>query len=402
MALPPERYISFFSGIGALDVAVERVFPQAQPLCYVENDAANILRLAARMEEGSLTAAPVWSDARSFPVELFRGRADLAIGGSPARTCLSRVSGPASEGSGAACSSPSSAPFAVWESATSSWRTWQLSLWDASSTPFLGRWPKSGSLRSGGVYERPTLVRLMAEIVGGASRGMSNNWPTPQAADGERQSEQQMRGNPTLLGTARIWPTPSASVPNDGESPETWRVRQTELKAKHINGAGVPLAIAAQEAMSFWMTPNVPNGGRVMSADDVAAKGSTDRGKRQVDLASQARHWSTPLGTEPRQGYKGGSTFQQSLSTEAVDALSGLLVPTTEPGGKPFSPGGRTLHPQLSALFVEWLRGLPLGWSCVCVTGVTVSVDLETLSSRNALPRRSRSSGIAPLESGRD
>lgn len=83
MAVPPASYISTFSGIGALDLAVERVFPSARPLVYVENDAANALRLAARMEEGALAAAPVWSDIRTLPVALFRGRADLVIGGFP-------------------------------------------------------------------------------------------------------------------------------------------------------------------------------------------------------------------------------------------------------------------------------------------------------------------------------
>lgn len=268
------------------------------------------------------------------------------------------------------------------------------------------------------------------EELKGASKGY---WPTPQAADGERQSDQQMRGNPTLLGAARLWPTPSASVSNDGESPETWRVRQAELKAKGINGngAGVPLAIAAQEALSMWATPNIPNGGRAMSAEDVAAKGNTDRGKRQVDLGSQAAHWatpsardwrsgdasdetmernarplneqathwSTPLGSEARQGYKGGSEYQQSLSTEAVDFLSGPLAQPIAGHGKPFSLGGRTLRPQLSALFVEWLMGLPLGWSCVCATGEIVSGGSATQLSRSARKRRSGCSGSVPSES---
>ena len=48
----------------------------------------------------------------------------------------------------------------------------------------------------------------------------------------------------------------------------------------------------------MWPTPNVPNGGRKSPDADIEAKGSTDRGKRQIDLASVARYmtprlWST-------------------------------------------------------------------------------------------------------------
>jgi hypothetical protein len=35
-------------------------------------------------------------------------------------------------------------------------------------------------------------------------------WPTPAAADAERASKTYMRGNPTLLGAALSFPSPSA------------------------------------------------------------------------------------------------------------------------------------------------------------------------------------------------
>lgn len=46
---------------------------------------------------------------------------------------------------------------------------------------------------------------------------------------------------------------------------------------------------------SGWMTPMVPNGGRSVSAEVVAAKGQTESGKRTVGLESQVRHaFATP------------------------------------------------------------------------------------------------------------
>ena len=58
-----------------------------------------------------------------------------------------------------------------------------------------------------------TLIRRgpemnLPEAVQANERGL---FPTPMRADGERQSERMMRGNPTLLGAARMWPTPRAS-----------------------------------------------------------------------------------------------------------------------------------------------------------------------------------------------
>lgn len=77
-------------------------------------------------------------------------------------------------------------------------------------------------------------------------------WATPAARDwrsGEA-SEETLNKNARPLNeqATQMWPTPSASNPNDTEEPEAWRARQATLKAKHgNNGAGEPLAIVARE-----------------------------------------------------------------------------------------------------------------------------------------------------------
>jgi hypothetical protein len=57
-----------------------------------------------------------------------------------------------------------------------------------------------------------------------------------------------------------------------------------------------------REAASQWLTPNVPNvpnGGRSVSAELVASKGMTDAGeKKTVGLESQTKHWATPTNNE--------------------------------------------------------------------------------------------------------
>ena len=76
-------YLSFFSGIGGLDLAVRLVAPEARCCGYVEIEVPAVGILAARMEDGSLDAAPVWSDIRTFPTGLYRGRVAGAVFGFP-------------------------------------------------------------------------------------------------------------------------------------------------------------------------------------------------------------------------------------------------------------------------------------------------------------------------------
>jgi len=74
--------ISLFSGIGGLDLGVASVIP-SRTICYVERDIACARVLAARASEGLLDEAPIYSDIRTFPTELFAGRVDGIIGGFP-------------------------------------------------------------------------------------------------------------------------------------------------------------------------------------------------------------------------------------------------------------------------------------------------------------------------------
>ena len=83
MVAAPQFYLSLFAGVGGLDLSVRIAIPDARCLCYVEAEVAAARILAARMEDGSLDEAPIWSDARTFPSELFRDRVDGIVGGFP-------------------------------------------------------------------------------------------------------------------------------------------------------------------------------------------------------------------------------------------------------------------------------------------------------------------------------
>lgn len=177
--------------------------------------------------------------------------------------------------------------------------------------------PKAGTVRSGSLYELPTLARLTDEsdcsswptatVKGNHNRkGLSPSsgdglataagmWGTPTVAmtqggnltrSGARNNELLLKGQakhwatptardwkdgacadadvPTngLLGwQAPRWPTPSACMANDSEDPQTWLARRELLKAKAMNGngAGMPLAIAAK-LHANWPTPRASDG----------------------------------------------------------------------------------------------------------------------------------------------
>ena len=195
-------------------------------------------------------------------------------------------------------------------------------------------------------------------------------WGTPTARDWKDGDTSQMNvpENGLLGRMASNWPTPDASVMNDGEGPETFFARQAKVKAKKINGngMGLPLTMAAQiwstpratdgekggpnQAFSDgrpaltaqaqqWFTPTVPNGGRTLSEDCTPTGMTVDGVKRQVGLENQARRVSPSL--------------RSILPDHPISTV-----------GEESSHIRRTLNP----LFVEWLMGWPPGWTSLALT----------------------------------
>ena len=164
---------------------------------------------------------------------------------------------------------------------TSSWRT-SGDLFPEDSTGFSGRWPPSGTMQSGVAYKLDKLE------------------PTTNESDGS------------------AWPTPSASVVNDGESPETWFARRERLKAKKINGngAGTPLTIASVA----WPTP-------------------------------AARDWRGANGPE-----------HMTRERPHMDQLPNYVCHASHQA-QTTSDDGNESPTRLNPLFVEWLMGMPIGWT---------------------------------------
>lgn len=78
--------ISLCSGYCGIELGVEQAIGgNLIPLAYVEREAFAIANLVSKMEASPpvLPPAPIWTDVKSFPAEIFRGKVSLITGGYP-------------------------------------------------------------------------------------------------------------------------------------------------------------------------------------------------------------------------------------------------------------------------------------------------------------------------------
>jgi len=192
--------------------------------------------------------------------------------------------------------------FARYDHAESLWKTSQASFMEELNT-FSVAWPRSGSMRNGFLFERPTLVRPIAG-------SEYSSWPTPEASNFEK--------------------------------PKTKASPQTSLGHESVNWASPVAADAAQGDIENDNTKYVTTGtGRLRKISNSGESGS-------LGLAREVKHWATPTTRD----YKDGD------GTADVDtnALLGRQAPRTPmPGQTSQNDTGRRLNPR----FVEWLMGLP-------------------------------------------
>jgi len=98
-----------------------------------------------------------------------------------AKTLASQEMVPGSMGVDQGCGSNTSKPFAYYDQNSSSWKTWQLSLFEGS-TELSEPWPRAGMTRNGMAYQRAPLVPPIEETVYGLLPNVKM-WPTPRAME---------------------------------------------------------------------------------------------------------------------------------------------------------------------------------------------------------------------------
>lgn len=315
-----------------------------------------------------------------------------------------------------------------------------------------GTWPRWGLLQHGVFFLLPPLARRSAgsdcsswptatantaTYINGERgenlREAAANWRTPAttdvgtpiekltAADGgppeighrmyrDGTNGERINQTQSLALQIQLWSTPGAAISNDGETPETWQARADKLKEKHINGngAGTPLAIAAQqwaspaaggggsvsrggnridepllagqaEQVTLWATPAVQN------ASNVAGPSQDQRNTPPLTspVMSVVEMWDSPTAHDGRRpGADTSSTQGTNLNRQS--SLFGLQAQPTEASGSESLPSDPTSRqqsrPRLNARFVEWLQGLPHGWTTLEPMNLG---DLETWFARH-------------------
>lgn len=78
-----ELVVSFCSGYGGIELGLELAGLAHRTVAYVEIEAFVVANLVAKMEEGKLVPAPVWTNLKTFPAKRFRGLVDGITGGYP-------------------------------------------------------------------------------------------------------------------------------------------------------------------------------------------------------------------------------------------------------------------------------------------------------------------------------
>lgn len=77
-------HVSLCSGYGGIDLGLRRVLGKGlRTVAYSEIEASAVECLVARMEDGAIDPAPIWTDLKTFPWLRFHGLVDILSGGYP-------------------------------------------------------------------------------------------------------------------------------------------------------------------------------------------------------------------------------------------------------------------------------------------------------------------------------
>ncbi len=77
------RCISLCTGYAGIELGLRRVIPNLRTIAYVEREGFACSNLVAKIEEGKLDAAPIWTDIKTFDGRPFYNKVHLITGGYP-------------------------------------------------------------------------------------------------------------------------------------------------------------------------------------------------------------------------------------------------------------------------------------------------------------------------------
>ena len=77
------RTLSICSGYGGIELGLSAVIPGIRTVCYVEREVEACEILGARIKDGVIDDAPIWTDLRTFDATAWRGQIHILTGGFP-------------------------------------------------------------------------------------------------------------------------------------------------------------------------------------------------------------------------------------------------------------------------------------------------------------------------------
>jgi hypothetical protein len=193
-------------------------------------------------------------------------------------------------------------------------------------------WPTPRTITGGGESGDRKRELGRKESGGGDLQAAASLWGTPTSHE-RTQTPRDVDHGVQLANQVDLWRTPTVGAPNaDRANPLEYSARKAQK--------GQTITIADEARM--WPTPNVPNGGRTMTPEDIANKGMTDKGKRQVGLENVAQIWPTPKSRD----WKGGQGAKERQSPD-LDKMAEVFpsfprAPQTETPGSASSPNTQT------------------------------------------------------------
>lgn len=188
----------------------------------------------------------------------------------------------------------------------------------------------------------------------------AQQWPSPNVPNGGRTTntsnyrEDGSKQQAELSAVAALWPTPDASLMNDGQTEEARAKRKArELEKKYNgNGGGEPLAYVVR----MWPTP--------MTADD---GDKVTPASHQGGLTIAARQWPTIASRDYRSpnakpfSERGGGLKGEQLPNFVASHFSPRVLGMNS--GETSSLPARKLRQRLNPVFVCLLMGWPWFWT---------------------------------------
>ena len=328
--------IAFCAGYGGIERGLDLSGFEHRVIAYVEIEAYAIANLVAKMETGQLPPAPIYTDLKTFPAELFRGKVDLITGGYPCNHSVQQESD-LEKMTLDTCGHTYGDTSKQLDLFGASLKTSKdISALDSEKS--LAIWKKMVTEQRGEYSARKKLA-LPIDASG------STSWATPRAADsagGPRTlNEKGQRisvSDPTktyganLSDQVRHWPTPSAR--------------------DHKGGSGT----IVREGDKFYRVSNT----------------TQTRFGARLDAVVEHLHktnWPTPTVGEEKFRLKGNSQASQCLEAKArkgeLDNRVGKLNPD----------------------WVEQLMGVPSGWTSLTGTNTDWTYGWHDGSWEEGIPR---------------